>query len=147
MNVVNLIGRLVKEADIRRTQSGGQVATFTLAVSRRSKQDGQPDADFINCVAWNKTAEILDKYTKKGSQIGVEGRIQTRNYENQQGQRVYVTEVIVNGVQLLDPKSSEQAQPVNAYGMQVPTMTTRQPSLTEQAERAAFNIDSGDLPF
>lgn len=104
INNVILIGRLTKDADLRSTQTGKSVANFTLAVNRKYKKEGQPEADFINCVAWNKTAELLGDYTGKGSQVGVEGNIQTRNYENNEGQRVYVTEVVVQSVTFLDSK-------------------------------------------
>lgn len=104
INRVVLVGRLTKDPELRRTQSGTSVVSYTIAVNRRSAQPGQPDADFINCVAWNKTAELMAQYLHKGSLIGVEGRIQTRNYENQQGQRVYVTEVVTDSVQFLEPK-------------------------------------------
>ncbi len=83
INRVVLVGRLTKDPELRRTQSGTSVVSYTIAVNRRSAQPGQPDADFINCVAWNKTAELMAQYLHKGSLIGVEGRIQTRNYENQ----------------------------------------------------------------
>ncbi|WP_348688262.1 single-stranded DNA-binding protein [uncultured Dubosiella sp.] len=108
MNSVNLIGRLTKDPEIRMTQSGTKNCSFTLAVNRMVKQEGYPDADFINCVAWNKTAELMAQYLHKGSQIGVEGRIQTRNYENKQGTRVYVTEILVNSIQFLGSKKQEE---------------------------------------
>ena len=97
INNVVLVGRLTKDADLRYTANGTGVATFTLAVNRNfTNQDGNRDADFINCVIWRKSAETLANYARKGTLIGVTGRIQTRNYENQQGQRVYVTEVVAD---------------------------------------------------
>jgi len=109
INNVVLVGRLTKDADLRYTQSGRAVATFTLAVNRQFKNpQGQYDADFINVVIWGQSAEALSKYTNKGSQIGVTGRIQTRNYENQQGQRVYVTEVVADSFQFLESRSQQQ---------------------------------------
>lgn len=86
-----MTGRLTRDCDLEYTGNGNAVASFSLAVNRIFKREGEPDAGFINCVVWNKTAEALANYTKKGSLIGVTGRIQTCNYENQQGQRVYVT--------------------------------------------------------
>lgn len=112
INRVVLVGRLTKDPELRRTQNGTSVVSYTIAVNRRTQTPGQPDADFINCVAWNKTAELMAQYLHKGSLIGIEGRIQTRNYENQQGQRVYVTEVVTDTVQFLEPKN---AQSSNAY--------------------------------
>ncbi len=117
MNSVNLIGRLTKDPEIRMTQSGTKNCSFILAVNRMVKKEGYPDADFINCVAWNKTAELMAQYLHKGSQIGVEGRIQTRNYENKQGTRVYVTEVVTDNVQFLEPKNAQpQQNAYNSYG-------------------------------
>lgn len=106
INNVVLVGRLTKDPDLRYTSSGTAVATFTLAVNRNfSSQSGEREADFINCVIWRKSAETLANYAKKGSLIGVTGRIQTRNYENQQGQRVYVTEVVADNFQLLESRN------------------------------------------
>lgn len=95
INNVVLVGRLTKDPDLRFTTNGAAVATFTLAVNRKSKnQHGNREEDFIHCVIWRKPAEILADYTKKGTLLGVVGRIQTRNYKNQSGQRIYVTEVM-----------------------------------------------------
>ena len=102
LNKVILIGRTTKDVDLRKTSSGTAVATFTLAVDNRFVQkDGQNTADFISCVAWNNTAEFMNNYVKKGSLVAVEGRIQTRNYDNKDGNRVYVTEVVVETLKSL----------------------------------------------
>lgn len=116
INNVVLVGRLTKDVDLRYTANGTGVATFTLAVNRNfTNQDGNRDADFINCVIWRKSAETLANYAKKGTLLGVTGRIQTRSYENQQGQRVYVTEVVAENFQLLESRSaSDQRQSNNA---------------------------------
>ncbi|AZV45635.1 single-stranded DNA-binding protein [Peribacillus asahii] len=107
MNRVVLVGRLTKDPDLRYTPNGVPVATFTLAVNRTfSNQQGDRDADFINCVVWRKPAENVANYLKKGSLAGVDGRIQTRNYEGQDGKRVYVTEIVADSVQFLEPRSS-----------------------------------------
>jgi single-strand DNA-binding protein len=100
MNKVILLGRLTKDPDVRYTQSTNTMVTsFTLAVNKRFvKQGEERQADFINCVAWNKTAEFVSKYFKKGQQVGVIGRIQTRNYDDEQGIKHYVTEVIAEEV-------------------------------------------------
>ena len=112
MNVANLVGRLTKDIELKYTQSGTAVASFTLAVNRSFKNDaGEYEADFINCVIWRKGAENLANFTRKGSQIGIEGRIQTRNYDNQQGQKVYVTEVVVNNFHLLEPRNVTEQRP------------------------------------
>jgi len=112
MNVANLIGRLTKDIELKYTQSGTAVASFTLAVNRNFKNDaGQYEADFIQCQIWRKGAENLANFTRKGSQIGIEGRIQTRNYDNQQGQKVYVTEIVVNNFHLLEPRNVTEQRP------------------------------------
>ena len=106
INNVVLVGRLTKDPDLRYTASGTAVATFTLAVNRNfTNQSGNREADFINCVIWRKSAETLANYARKGTLLGVTGRIQTRSYDNQQGQRVYVTEVVADNFQLLESRS------------------------------------------
>ncbi|KRM69565.1 single-stranded DNA binding protein (Ssb) [Apilactobacillus ozensis DSM 23829 = JCM 17196] len=107
INRTTLTGRLTRDVDLRYTQSGVAVGSFTLAVDRRfTNANGQRDADFINCVIWRKSAENFANFVHKGSLVGIDGRIQTRNYENQQGQRVYVTEVVVENFALLEPRSA-----------------------------------------
>ena len=111
INNVTLVGRLVKDPDLKYTSNGTATATFTLAVNRNFKnQNGEREADFINCVAWRSSAEYLVNFSKKGDLIGLQGRIQTRNYENQQGQRIYLTEVVADTVENLTPKSSQKTQ-------------------------------------
>ena len=111
INNVVLVGRMTKEAELRYTPSNIAVATFTLAVNRDFKgENGEREADFINVVLWRQAAENLANWTKKGSLVGVTGRIQTRNYDNQQGQRVYVTEVVADRFQLLESKGDNQGQ-------------------------------------
>ena len=119
MNNVNLVGRLTKAPELKQTASNINVFTGTLAVNRTFKnQNGEREADFINIVAWRQQAEIIAQYCGKGSQIGVTGRIQTRNYENQQGQRVYVTEVVAEHIDLLDSKNDNQQGQSNSYNQQ-----------------------------
>ena len=109
MNNVSLVGRLTKDVELKYTGSQTAVATGTLAVNRQFKSaNGEKETDFINIVAWRKTAEIIANYTSKGSQIGITGRIQTRNYEGNDGKRVYVTEVVAESVALLDSKQNNQ---------------------------------------
>lgn len=111
INNVVLVGRLTKDAELRYTQSNIAVATFTLAVNRPFKNEaGEREADFINCVIWRQSAENLANWAKKGALVGITGRIQTRNYENQQGQRVYVTEVVADNFQLLESRASREGQ-------------------------------------
>lgn len=108
INRAVLTGRLTKDAELRSTQSGLSVATFTLAVNRQySKAKG--DADFINCVIWRKAAENFCNFTCKGSLVGIDGRIQTRSYENKSGQKVYATEIVVDSFSLLESKKDRLA--------------------------------------
>ncbi|QGQ48546.1 single-stranded DNA-binding protein [Metabacillus sediminilitoris] len=107
LNRVVLVGRLTKDPDLRYTPSGVAVATFTLAVNRAfTNQQGEREADFINCVIWRKQAENVANFLKKGSLAGVDGRLQSRSYEDQSGKRVYVTEVVAESVQFLEPKGA-----------------------------------------
>ena len=109
INNVVLVGRMTADAELKYTPSNVATASFTLAVNRPFKnQDGKREADFIRCVIWRQSAENLANWAKKGSLVGITGSIQTRNYENQQGQRVYVTEVIASNFQLLESKSSQE---------------------------------------
>ncbi|MDF4143363.1 single-stranded DNA-binding protein, partial [Lactobacillus kefiranofaciens] len=103
LNRAVLTGRLTRDVDLRYTQSGTAVGSFSLAVDRQfTNQQGEREADFINCVIWRKSAENFANFVHKGSLVGIDGRIQTRNYENAQGQRVYVTEVVVENFALLE---------------------------------------------
>ncbi|MBR5507159.1 MAG: single-stranded DNA-binding protein [Clostridia bacterium] len=107
MNKAILVGRLTRDPELRTTQTGTSVCSFTIAVNRRFKnQEGGYDADFISCVAWRQQAEFMAKYFAKGRMVGVVGSIQTRNYDNKDGQKVYVTEVAVDEVHFVDSKSS-----------------------------------------
>ena len=111
INNVVLVGRMTKDAELRYTPSNVAVATFTLAVNRnRKNENGEREADFINCVIWRQQAENLANWAKKGALIGVTGRIQTRSYDNQQGQRVYVTEVVAESFQLLESRTAREGQ-------------------------------------
>ncbi|WP_277679803.1 single-stranded DNA-binding protein [Gracilibacillus dipsosauri] len=109
MNRVVLVGRLTRDPELRYTPNGVAVANFTVACNRPfSGQDGNREADFINCVVWRRPAENLANYMKKGSLIGVDGRIQTRSYDNQEGRRVFVTEVVADNIQFLESRGSSQ---------------------------------------
>ncbi|MBW8350747.1 single-stranded DNA-binding protein [Bacillus sp. IITD106] len=111
MNRVVLVGRLTKDVELKYTPNGVPVATFTLAVNRTfTNQQGEREADFVNIVVWRKPAENAANYLRKGSLCGVDGRIQTRNFEGRDGKRVYVTEVVAESIQFLEPKRDGQAQ-------------------------------------
>lgn len=136
INNTVLVGRMVRDAELRYTPNNQAVATFTLAVNRPFKsQNGEREADFINCVIWRQQAENLANWAKKGALIGITGHIQTRNYENQQGQRVYVTEVVADSFQLLESQKERGNQ----------SQGNSQPDFGRQAE--PFNIEESDLPF
>lgn len=140
LNSVALTGRLTKDVDLRYTKSGTAVGSFTIAVDRQFRSaNGERETDFINCAIWRKSAENLAKFTHKGSLVGVEGHIQTRTYDNAQGNKVYVTEVIVENFALLEPKGSLQGQP---------TQPTNQGHVGNQPANNGQPIDvSDDLPF
>ena len=139
LNNVSLVGRLTKDVELRYTQSNVAVATFTLAVNRTFKnENGDREADFINCVMWRQQAENLANWAKKGALIGITGRIQTRNYDNQQGQRVYVTEVVAEQFQLLESKGEGNKGQQKQAQQQAPDFTR---------QGAPSDISDDDLPF
>lgn len=142
INRTVLIGRLTKDADLRYTSSGDAVATFNLAVDRPfANSKGKHEADFINCVIWRKTAENFANFTHKGSLVGVDGRIQTRNYENKQGQRVYVTEVKADNFSLLEPKQ-DRPDPQNQQNVDDGGYNDQFKNDGQQ-----IDIQDDDLPF
>lgn len=106
INTAIIVGRVTRDIELRSTQSGHPVASFTLAVDRGKKDDG---ADFINCVAWNKSAELISQYVHKGDMFGVTGSIRTRSYENKEGKKVTATEVMVQNFQFLQPKKQQDS--------------------------------------
>lgn len=149
MNITNLTGRLTKDIELRTTQSGKTVANFTLAVNRRFKSQGQPDADFFRCQAWGKTAEVLHQYTRKGSQIGVTGRLQNRSYENQQGQNVEITEVIVESMDLLDSRNNGTQpadRPQSTYSGHSPVQTQNRSYGSGNGCQSGFEYDKNVRP-
>ena len=108
MNKIVLIGRLVRDPELRITPgTGTAISRFTIAVNRRKKEDGRQEADFIPCISWGKQAENIANYQRKGNQIGICGRIQTRNYDGKDGIKRYVTEVVAEEVQFLDKVNKE----------------------------------------
>ena len=146
LNKVILIGRTTKDVDLRKTSSGTAVATFTLAVDNRFVQkDGQNTADFISCVAWNSTAEFMNNYVKKGSLVAVEGRIQTRNYDNKDGNRVYVTEVVVETLKSLGSGSRNTERTGSNYDGYEPTVSTS--TDYDTSVDVSYDISDDDLPF
>ena len=155
INNVVLVGRLTRAVDLRYTSNGTAYASFTLAVDRDFKnQNGEKETDFINCVMWRKPAENLANYTKKGSLIGIEGRIQTRNYDNQQGQRVYVTEVLAEKFHFLESSKTANNDVLNNEGTNTLGFNKNQNSNGNFAKNDpftsggdVFNVNDDDLPF
>lgn len=147
INRVTLIGRLVRDPDLRRTNDGTMVASFTIAVNRNyTAKDGQQQADFINCVVWRKTAQTLEKYCRKGNLIGLDGRLQTRTYENAQGQRVFVTEVVCDNIQFLESKSNNNQNTQNKHNNQgyARNQQTRQ-NVTSNIDSLQLNNELDDI--
>lgn len=148
INRVVLVGRLTKDVEVRKTQSGLSCANFTVACDRfRKKDDQEQSADFINCVAWRQAADFLGSYAQKGTMIGVDGRIQTRSYENAQGAKVYVTEVVADNVQILETKkaaapSSDRPRGTESY--KTKDISTSPADIFNESD---IEISSDDLPF
>lgn len=140
INRVVLIGRLTKNVELRYTQSGVAVGTFSLAVNRQfTNASGEREADFINGVIWRKAAENFANFTHKGSLVAIEGRLQTRNYEDGNGKRVYVTEVVADNFSLLEKKSDGQQS--------APKSQARDPFANQGNQPSTPDISDDDLPF
>ncbi|MDR1522136.1 MAG: single-stranded DNA-binding protein [Streptococcaceae bacterium] len=140
INNVVLVGRLTRDPELRYTNNNVANVAFTLAVNRTfTNQQGQREADFINIVIWRKSAEVLSQYAKKGMLLGIVGRIQTRNYENQQGQRVYVTEVVADNFQLLESRKISE-QRVNNQSSFNGEQNSQMNSLSSNSEQANQNL-------
>lgn len=144
INSVALTGRLTRDPELKYTQGGTAVTSFSLAVDRSfTNQQGQRETDFIGCVVWRKAAEQLANTVHKGNLIGIEGRIQTRNYDNQQGQRVYVTEVMVDRFSYLESKNATQGQQQSQPAQQTGQSNTRSTTKND----GGIDISDDDLPF
>lgn len=145
INNTTLVGRLTKDVDLRYTSNGTATGTFTLAVNRPFKNaNGEQEADFIPCVIWRKNAENFANFTRKGSLVGITGRIQTRTYDNKEGQRVYVTEVVADNFALLESKKDGAG---NGQAGQSNTRSSNQSSDPFSSNSEPYSIDSDDLPF
>lgn len=149
INKVILVGRITRDPELRKTSSGISTVSFTLACNRRfSNSQGGQDADFINCVAWRQSADFMANYVRKGALLGVEGRIQTRNYKDQSDRTVYVTEVVCDSVQILESKRDTQATN-NTY--QAPRQEVYHNDIQSSYESDfgsdTLDIASDDLPF
>lgn len=153
INRVVLVGRMTRDPELRRTQNGSAVTSFTLAINRPKRNDEEQQADYISCVVWNKVAENVEKYCSKGSLIGVEGRLRSRSYDNAQGQRVYVTEVVCDSVQFLDTRNSDKyaeqqnhsQSTYNPNQYQHPVQNQTQDNF--MSEDNSYNIMEDDIQF
>jgi single-strand DNA-binding protein len=142
INRVVLVGRLTRDPELKMTNSGVNVATFSLAVNRTfTNNSGQREADFINCVVWRKQAENLARYCGKGSMIGIEGRVQTRSYEANDGSKRNVTEVVCDSVQFLESKAPQNASAPQQN--EDPFKNMNDPF----AQSSSINLTEDDLPF
>ncbi len=150
LNRAILTGRLTRDPELRYTTSGTAVVQATIAVDRQFKnQQGEREADFINLVIWRKAAENFANFTHKGSLVGIDGRIQTRTYENKQGQRVYVTEINVDSFSLLEPRQDNNQQSNNNYSSQAPSNNARNvtPNSPQQNQNARSNYGNQNNDF
>lgn len=138
MNSVHLIGRLTKDPEIYR-KGDSAVAAFTLAVDRNYKREGQPEADFIRCKGFGKTADIVDKFCGKGKQVGIQGRIQTGSYDDKDGKRTYTTDVIVDRLELLGSKQEKELH----GSPTMPANLQEYPTREQQERQAAMDIPEG----
>ena len=151
LNNTSLTGRIANDLELKHTQSGVAVLSFRIAVDRKYKNaQGERETDFINCVAWRQTAETMAQYLGKGSLIGIEGSIQTRDYQHNQGYTVYVTEVLVDNFAFLETKAENQAnrnqsnQNVN-YNQSTSSSSFDNNPFEDNVDD--FGIDDSDLPF
>ncbi|CCK20381.1 Single-stranded DNA-binding protein [Lactococcus raffinolactis 4877] len=144
INNVTLVGRLTKDVELKYTPANQAVVQFVLAVNRTFKNaNGERETDFINVVIWRQSAENFAKWAKKGALIGITGRIQTRNYENAQGQRVYMTEVIAENFQMLESRNQQQGQ--QQAQQQATQQQAKQPDPFSGG--TPMNLNDDDLPF
>ena len=136
INNVSLVGRLVRDPELRKTKNNQSVCSFTIACNRDFKPQNGPEADFIGCIAWNQSAEFLTKYTHKGDEVGVKGRIQTRSYDDQSGKKVYVTEVLVEHLCIDTSRAvgAKKEEPSQTYD-------------SNYSNTPSLDISSDDLPF
>ena len=142
MNSVQLTGRLTRDPEVNYSNGGTSIARFTLAVNRRFKQEGGPNADFIRCVAFGKTAEFIEKYFRQGRKMDMTGRIQTSSYTNQEGQKIYTTDIVVETAEFGESKSSAENRGNNE--------SQNQPPSPPQYDDGFMNIPDGideELPF
>lgn len=152
INRAVIIGRLTREIELRKTQTGLSVASFTVAVNRPKRKDQvEGEADFINCVAWRGPADYLNDYSQKGTLVGIEGKIQTRNYQNDYGATFYITEILVDTANILSggrDKRQENQVNNNLYSQHQNQFQTQETQDFEQfGDGLTVDLSSDDLPF
>lgn len=151
LNSVSLTGRLTKDVDLRFTKSGTAVGSFTLAVDRQFKsKSGERETDFVNCQVWRKSAENFANFTHKGALVGIQGRIQTRTYDDKDGKKVFVTEVIVDNFALLEPKQTSQTNGSPQRNQSAPANTNAPRGNTNNKfvnNGQPISVSDSDLPF
>ncbi len=144
VNNVVLVGRITRDPELRHSASGSAVCSFSLAINRNFKnQAGEYEADFVNCVAFNQTANLMEQYVNKGQLISVQGRLQSRSYDDNTGRKVYVTEVVCNTVSFLESKRSMD------NSASIPDMSSPAPQTNQtfESQDVDVSIDDDDLPF
>lgn len=146
INRVVLVGRLTRDPELRRTNSGLAVASFTIAVDNRVKAGGEKSASFIPCTVWNQTADNVAKFTRKGSLVGIDGRINQRSYDNKEGKKVSILEVICDSVQFLEPKGAN-AQVAADMDQPAPAYQADEPAPETSKNLSSIDIVDDDLPF
>ena len=146
MNRVVLVGRLARDPqELRRSTSNVAAINFTIAVDRQqARQEGQPTADFISCVAFNRNAEFVENYLRKGLLVGIDGKLQSRSYDGRDGRKVYVTEVVCDSIQILEPKGTRD---VAAPTYEQPRQESNVPAYEERDIAPTIDINDDDLPF
>jgi single-strand DNA-binding protein len=148
MNRVVLVGRLVRDPnELRRSANNNAVISFTIAVDNRFTKQEDRKADYVPCVAWSKTAEIVSQYARKGALVGVEGRLQSRNYEKE-GQKIFVLELLVDNIQFLETKAvAEQRRAAEASSPAPRSSPTKQAMPEVEDDSSQINLNDDDLPF
>ena len=153
MNKVTLVGRMAKDPELKQTSTGKAVGSFTVAVDRRFKRDGQPTADFFNVVAWNKPAELISQYLHKGDRIALNGRLQTRSYDAKDGSKRYITEVVLEEFDFIGSRNDSGSANYNNSGYQnnnqpqsvAPQKATNMP--LDLDDDFHMMVDDDDVPF
>ena len=148
LNKVILIGRITKDVELRRTNNGTAVVSFTLAVDNRFVlKDGKSTTDFISWVSWSNKDEKMEKYVRKGMLLAIEGRIQTRNYDSKEGNKVYVTEVVCENMRMLESKGGYEEKNAPSNLEEYAPTYNKKTEIENEEQDEEYNISDDDLPF